>query len=117
MALTRGCTLFVRFATELASLFAFTLWGFHEAGWFGVLPPLAAAAFWGRFIAPRAPRRLNDPRRLAAEILYFGIAVAAFANVGSDAVALIGGAVAVSAAVLTRALGVETETPASGALS
>jgi Protein of unknown function (DUF2568) len=114
MALARVAVLTARFVSELAALVAFTLWGFHEAGWFGVLPPIAAAAFWGRFIAPMSPNRLDDPRRLAAEIAYFALAAAAFADVGSEAVALIAGATAVGLAIVTRAL--DGEAHASGAL-
>jgi Protein of unknown function (DUF2568) len=51
----------VVFLSEIAALFAFTVWGFSEAGWFGVLPPIAAAAVWGRWMAPRSSTRLADP--------------------------------------------------------
>ena len=79
MTLMRMVVLVVRFLSELGALLAFTLWGFHEAGWFGILPPLAAAAIWGRWMAPRSETRLGDPKRLIAELFFFGAAASAFA--------------------------------------
>jgi hypothetical protein len=37
--------------------------------------PLVAALAWGRWVAPRAPRRLADPKRLALEITLFTAAL------------------------------------------
>jgi len=54
MSGVRVVALLVRFLSEIGALLAFTLWGFHEAGWFGLLPPIAGAAIWGRWMAPRS---------------------------------------------------------------
>ena len=35
--------------------------------------PVAAAVFWGRWLAPRAPRRLTHPARLAAKLALIAI--------------------------------------------
>lgn len=67
----------VRFLLELAMLAALAY-----AGWqlpdqtaaqivLAVLLPLGAAAVWGRWIAPKAARRLSDPSKLAVELLLF----------------------------------------------
>ena len=41
----------------------------------GFALPLAAAALWGTFVAPRAPRHLGNPARTIVEVLIFGFAV------------------------------------------
>jgi hypothetical protein len=105
MSGVRVIALLVRFLSEIGALLAFTLWGFHEAGWFGVLPPLAAAAIWGRWMAPRSPRRLEDPKRLLAEIVFFAAAASAFAVAEAPVVGMVYGAVAIACAVLVRYTG------------
>jgi Protein of unknown function (DUF2568) len=104
-ALARTMILLVRFLSELAALAAFTMWGFSESGWFGVIPPLAAAAAWGRWMAPRSERRLADPLRLIAELAFFSLAAAAFAAAGAGAVAAVYGPIALGTAVLVRYTG------------
>jgi hypothetical protein len=37
--------------------------------------PVAAAVVWGRWVAPRASHRLDDPRRLGVEVVLFTAAV------------------------------------------
>jgi Protein of unknown function (DUF2568) len=105
MSGVRVFVLLVRFLSELGALVAFTLWGFHEAGWFGVLPPVAAAAVWGRWMAPRSATRLPDPRRLVAEIVFFGAAASAFAAADAPLVGTVYGAVAIACAVAVRYVG------------
>jgi hypothetical protein len=105
MSGVRLVVLLVRFLSEIAALLAFTLWGFSESGWFGVLPPLAAAAIWGRWMAPRSDTRLKDPLRLVAEIAFFGTAAAAFAAVDAAALGTAYGVLAVACAVLVRYVG------------
>jgi Protein of unknown function (DUF2568) len=105
MSGVRVVVLLVRFLSELGALVAFTLWGFHEAGWFGVLTPLAAAAVWGRWMAPRSATRLPDPRRLVAEIVFFGAAASAFAAADAPVVGMVYGAVAIACAVAVRYVG------------
>jgi hypothetical protein len=76
-----------------------------EAGWLGILPPIAAAAVWGRFMAPKSQRRLHDPLRLIAELAFFALATAAFAGADAPVVGLVYGAVAMICAVLVRYVG------------
>ena len=71
----------VRFLSELVLLAALAFIG---AAMFegpvlsvvaGIALPLAAAAIWGTFVAPRAPRHLGNPARTIVEVLIFGFAV------------------------------------------
>jgi len=71
----------VRFLSELVLLAALAFIG---AAMFdslllsivaGIALPLAAAAIWGTFIAPRAPRHLGEPARTIVEVLIFGVTV------------------------------------------
>lgn len=41
----------------------------------GVGLPLVAASIWGRWVAPRASRRMRDPGRLAVEVTLFALAL------------------------------------------
>lgn len=82
-----GASLVLRFLLELAMLAALLIWGFRvvEPIWMKMLLGLAAPALavlvWGAYIAPRAPRRLPDPGRIAVEILLFALATVALAEV------------------------------------
>jgi hypothetical protein len=104
-ALGRPLILLIRFLSEIGALVGFTVWGFHESGWFGVIPPIVAAAIWGRWMAPRATRRLPDPRRLVAELVFFAAAASAFAAAGAPLLGVIYAAVAIACAVLVRYVG------------
>jgi hypothetical protein len=55
--------------------------------------PVAAALTWNRWIAPRARRRLEDPARLAVELVLFGAAVVGLAVVGPGTWSLVAAAV------------------------
>ena len=85
----------MKFALELCLLAALTTWGFETSSSvvakvvLGVGAPLAAAVIWGRFAAPRAPRRLRLPQRLVLELGLFALAAAALAAAGHAALALI----------------------------
>ncbi len=83
----------LRFALEIAGLFAFALWGWTQH--VGVLryllaigAPLAAAILWGVFRAeePLGPQKppvtIPGALRLALEIAFFGLAVWAFYAAG-----------------------------------
>ncbi len=48
-----------------------------------VLTPVAVVIIWGVALAPRATRRLPQPRRLGAEVVLFLAAAAGLAAVGS----------------------------------
>src|SRR3954452_6474520 len=105
MSGVRVLVLLVRFLSEIGALVAFTVWGFTESGWFGVIPPIVAAAIWGRWMAPRGAPRLPDPRRLVAEIVFFAAAVSAFASAGAPLLGVVYGVVAIACAVLVRYVG------------
>jgi Protein of unknown function (DUF2568) len=101
----RVLLLLIRFVSELGALLAFTLWGFSESGWFGVIPPLVGAAVWRRWMAPTSDTRLADPRRLLAEIVFFATAASAFAAAGAPAVGGAYGVVAIACALAVRYVG------------
>jgi hypothetical protein len=65
----------LRFLLELCMLGAYGFSGAAE-GALGLLIAVVAialvAGIWGRFISPKAPRRLVDPARLAVEAVLFG---------------------------------------------
>jgi hypothetical protein len=70
----------VRFLAELAMLAALAWGGYHVVDdtavrlLLAVLLPTAAAAVWGRWVAPRADRRLKDPARAGVELVLFLLA-------------------------------------------
>src|SRR4051794_4354096 len=104
-ALGRAVVLLVRFLSEIGALIGFTLYGLHEAGWLGVVPPLVAAAVWARWMAPRSDSRLTDPWRLIAELAFFCAATSAFAAADAATVAAVYGPIAIGCAVLVRYVG------------
>jgi hypothetical protein len=71
----------VRFLAELGMLACLGVGGWQRAGSLlgsvvlGVALPGVAAAVWGRWVAPRAPRRLHDPARLGVEVTLFTAAL------------------------------------------
>jgi len=79
----------LRFALEIAGLFAFALWGWTQHGgvlryYLAIAAPLAAAILWGVFRAeePIGPKKppvtIPGWLRLALEFAFFGLAVWAF---------------------------------------
>jgi uncharacterized protein DUF2568 len=78
----------LRFLLELSALVAVAIWGYDLTDgplrWLlAIAAPLAVAVVWGRWLAPRSPRRLlDDPRRLALEVAVFGAAAAALVASG-----------------------------------
>jgi hypothetical protein len=104
----RGTNLTIRFLLELCMLAAFAYWGQEAAGgaagWaLGAGSALAAAVVWGLLIAPKAQRRLPEPRRMLLEAVLFGLAALALVAAGE---ALLGvalfAAFAVNRALLIR---------------
>jgi hypothetical protein len=91
----------LRFFLELSALAAVAYWGWTEPDgalrWVLVVAaPLAVAAVWGRWMAPRSPKRVGDPWRLVIELLVFGSAAAALARAGQGTLAaILAGATAV----------------------
>jgi hypothetical protein len=98
----RNLNLAFRFILEMLVLLALALWGFGVSDQLllqfllGLGAPTLAAAVWGTFVAPKAPRRLDDPTRLALEIVVFGAGTLAFIASGR---LLIGVLLAVAAAI------------------
>jgi Protein of unknown function (DUF2568) len=83
----RPTMLALRFALELAALAAFAVFGLHAVrgpGRFALAAVLvlAAAAVWGRWMAPASRRRLADPVRLVVEVVFFAAAGVALAATG-----------------------------------
>ena len=108
----------LRFLLELAALTALAYWGFAEhdgvVQWLlGLGAPLAAAAVWGRFVAPKASHPTIDPLRLALELLVFGSGVAALCIAGRTSLAIVFGALVLLHLALTFALGQRPARPAS----
>jgi hypothetical protein len=100
----------LRFVLELASLVGLGIWGW-ETGPTGVnvalaiAAPLAAAALWGAFVAPKAPRPTGDPWRLLLEATVFGAGALAFARAGMETIGLVAAVAAAVHLVATFALG------------
>ncbi|MFB6154315.1 MAG: YrdB family protein [Haloferacaceae archaeon] len=95
----------VRFVLEVCALLALGYWGFRTGD--GVTryalalgAPLVAAAVWGLFGSPAAPRRLPGPARLLLEAVVFAAAAVALFLAGMPVLA---GAFAL-VAVVDRAL-------------
>ncbi len=104
----KAANLALRFALEIASLVAFAFWGsqMSQSPWRLVtllILPLAAALFWGTFVAPRAKARLDDPTRLTVEIVYFATAAGGVWAVGYPVLALAFFVVATANALAVRA--------------
>jgi hypothetical protein len=84
----------LRFFLELSALAAVAYWGWTEPDgalrWVLVVAaPLAVAAVWGRWMAPKSSARVGDPWRLIIELLVFGSAVAALARAGQPILAAV----------------------------
>ena len=88
----------VRFLLELTALTALAVAGASVGWWLAVLLPLLLVVVWGRFIAPKSDHRLDEPLRLAVEVVLFlgvgGALVAAGHVLAGCAVALASIAVA-----------------------
>jgi hypothetical protein len=98
----RIANLGLRFLLELCALAALAYGGWVLGGpslWqrllLAVLAPIAAAAIWGRWVAPKSDRVLADPLRLVPEWVVFGSATAVLIATGHS---ILGAALAVLAA-------------------
>lgn len=73
----------VRFLAELGMLACLGIGGWQlgdsrlASVFLGVVLPLMAGVAWGRWVAPRASRRLHDPARLGVEVTLFAAALLA----------------------------------------
>ena len=93
----------LRFLAELGMLTCLAVGGWRLGGSVvasvvlsGVLP-LAAVVVWGRWVAPRASHRMEDPARLAVEVVLFATAILTVAAPGPSPTMVVVG-VAVGAA-------------------
>ena len=97
-----------RFLTELALLAGLAAAGVRlgDGVVFGIanaiLLPLAAAAVWGLFIAPRARRRLAEPTRFIVEFALFAATGLALALSGWLVMGIAIAVTGVGFAILTR---------------
>ena len=95
MQAARAANDVLRFILEITALAGLAIWGWRTGPTgvnvvLAVAAALAAAALWGAFVAPKAPRHPGDPWRLALEATVFGAGTLAFAaaGIGWAAVAL-----------------------------
>ncbi|MFJ1762243.1 YrdB family protein [Amycolatopsis sp. NPDC088138] len=103
-----GVVLTVRFLTELALLGGLALAGTQLGGGLAlaivdaILLPVVAAAIWGLFIAPRAPRRLPEPARFLVEFALFAATGVVLALVGWVVAGIVLAVAGIGVAALTR---------------
>ena len=96
----------LRFLLELGALAALAYWGFTTGSgatpWLlGLGAPLAAAIFWGLFVAPKARFPVSASARVDLGLVVFGLATAALVAAGATVVAVVFGALALlNAAVM-----------------
>jgi Protein of unknown function (DUF2568) len=104
----KGVVLTVRFLTELVLLAGLAVAGAHLGG--GVVPaivdavllPVAAAALWGLFVAPRARRRLPEPARFLLEFALFGVTGVVLVLLGLPVTGIVVAVAGIGIAALTR---------------
>jgi undecaprenyl pyrophosphate phosphatase UppP len=83
MEIIQSINLLLRFLLELCLLVIFGYWGFKTGQstlakiGLGIGIPLIVAVLWGIFLAPASDTRLQEPWRLIAELVIFGLAFAA----------------------------------------
>ena len=94
MAVLKTINLALAFLLELCMLAALGYWGFTlDQGLAvrvgaGLGLPILAAVIWGMWMAPRASNRLAEPWHLIAELIMFGLAIAALYAAGRPWLAL-----------------------------
>ena len=82
----------LKFVLELCALAALAYWGATTGPLvvnvlLGIGAPLIAASVWGRWAAPRSPRRLTGSARLALESTVFAAATLALVLAGAPVLA------------------------------
>jgi len=103
-----GLVLTIRFLTELALLAGLAVAGARlgQNVVFSIIEavvfPVAAAALWGLFIAPRANRRLPEPLRFIVEFLLFGATGLVLALSGLLVAGIVVAVAGIGFAALTR---------------
>jgi hypothetical protein len=101
----------MRFCVELATLASLGYWGASVHGsmalrtLLAVAAPVVAVVAWSRWLAPRAPIRLNGPAVLTVELSIFAAATWALVTSGMALVGLVYASLAGANAALIRALG------------
>ena len=89
----KAANLVVRFTLEIVTLVELAYWGVHRGGAVGialaVAAPVAAAAVWGRYAAPRSRHRLSLWPRTAVQAAYFAAGIVALAATGATGLALV----------------------------
>jgi Protein of unknown function (DUF2568) len=98
----------LRFLLELGALAALAYWGFTTGdgatAWLlGLGAPLAAAAFWGLAVSPKARLRTGLTGRVVLGLVVFGLAAAALAAAGRTVPAVVFAALAMLNAVVMLA--------------
>jgi hypothetical protein len=98
----------LRFLLELGALAALAYWGFSTregaaAGALGRGAPVAAAVFWGLFVAPMARFPVSRASRVVLGLVVFGLAAAALADAGEAILAIVFGALALLNATIMLA--------------
>lgn len=85
----------LRFLAELALLVGLAYVGWElgpnraVGGVLALVLAAGAAAVWGAWVAPRAKRRLDDPARLAVEVVLFGLGCAGLVATGAPVAAAV----------------------------
>ena len=80
--------LLVRFLLELCILAIFGYWGFKTGDnafmkfLLGLGAPILFAVVWGTFLAPKSPRRLQEPWLFLLELVVFGLTCWALYSTG-----------------------------------
>jgi hypothetical protein len=98
---------------ELAALAALGYWGSRTGDGvainvvLAIAAPLAAAAVWGTFAAPRSAQRLRIGPRLVVELAVFAAAAGALAAAGQPTLAVVLAGLAAVVETLTLILGDE----------
>lgn len=90
----RSLALTAKFLLELCALAALAYWGATTGPLvvnvlLGIGAPLVAAAVWGRWAAPRSPRRLHGASRLIFESVVFAAGAVALVVAGAPVLAAV----------------------------
>lgn len=91
----RAVLLGVRFLLELAMIAALAFWGFGLDADLGLRllaglgAPGIAIGVWGRWVAPKSSHQLDDPARLALEVVLFAAAAGALAATGQTVLGVV----------------------------
>ena len=94
MTTAEASNLALRFILEMCTLVALAYWGASLDAEImlriiaAVVAPLSAALVWGTFVAPKARIRVEDPARLAIELVFFGAGAFALMLAGLEALAV-----------------------------